>query len=90
MTPNLAESVNVSDENVRDKIRPRTDYEGPGAEKRSSCTLSLTSATQRPLCPPANTTSTHCTGGWFAPGDGLDGCGTSCPHQDLIPTPSSP
>jgi len=68
MTPNLAESVNVSDENIRDKIHLRTGYEGPEAEKRYGCTLSLTSATHRPLCPLAKTTGTCCTGGWFAPG----------------------
>jgi len=66
MAPNLAESVNVSDENIRYKIHPRTGYEGPEAEKRYSCTLSSTSATHRPLCPSAKATSTHCTGGWFA------------------------
>ena len=90
MTPNLAEIVNVSDESIKDKIHPRTGYECPEVEKRYSCTLSLTSATHRPLCAPANTTGTHCTGRSFVPGDGLDGCGISCPHRDFIPRPSSP
>jgi hypothetical protein len=33
--------------------------------------------------------STHCIGGWVGPRAGLDECGKSRPHQDLIPGPSS-
>ena len=31
--------------------------------------------------------STHCTGGWVGPRAGLERCGKSCPHWDLIPGP---
>jgi hypothetical protein len=31
-----------------------------------------------------------CTGGWAGPWAGLDGCGKSLSHQDLIPRPSIP
>ena len=32
---------------------------------------------------------THCTGGWVGPRAGLDRCGKSRLHQDLIPIPSN-
>ena len=32
---------------------------------------------------------THCIGGWVGPRAGLDWCGKSRPHQDLIPGSSS-
>ena len=44
------------------------------------------SATSRPLYPPEGL-GTHCTGGWVGPRAGLDGCGKSRPHWDLIPGP---
>jgi len=33
---------------------------------------------------------TYCIGGWVGPKGGLDGCGTSNPHQDSILGVSSP
>jgi hypothetical protein len=33
---------------------------------------------------------TQCIGGWVGPRTGLDGCGKSRPHRDLIPGSSSP
>ena len=40
----------------------------------------------------ANRTSgrPHCIGGWVGPRAGLDGCGKSRPHRNLIPGLSSP
>ena len=35
--------------------------------------------------PPGKTRITHCTGGWVGPRAGLDGCGKSRPHRDLVP-----
>jgi hypothetical protein len=35
--------------------------------------------------PPTKTPGTHCTGGWFASGDGLEGCGNSCPTRIRSP-----
>jgi len=39
---------------------------------------------------PQERPGTHCTGGWVGPRAGLDRCGKSHPHRDLIPIPSSP
>jgi len=38
---------------------------------------------------PSKRPVTHCTGGWVGPRAGLDGCGKSRAHRDLIPGPSS-
>jgi hypothetical protein len=40
--------------------------------------------------PPRKRPSTHCTGGWINPRDGLDGCGKARPHVDSFSGPSSP
>jgi len=60
-------------------------------------TLSLTSALdvmggQRhaPATLPRERPGTHCIGCWLHPRAGLDECGKSRPHRDLIPGPSSP
>jgi hypothetical protein len=34
---------------------------------------------------PGKRPGTYCTGGWVDPSAGLDVCGTSRPHRDLIP-----
>ena len=39
---------------------------------------------------PQERPGTHCTGGWVGPRAGLDRCGKSGPHRDLIPGPFSP
>ena len=57
-----------------------------------SSTLSLTSVLdgvggQRygpAVLPSGKRPGTHCTGGWVGPRAGLDGCGKSRPHRDLI------
>jgi hypothetical protein len=39
--------------------------------------------------PPGKRPVTHFTGGWVGPRAGLDGCGKSPAHRDLIPGPST-
>ena len=39
---------------------------------------------------PRKRPGTHCTGGWVGPRAGLEGCGKSRPHRDLIHGPFSP
>ena len=66
--------------------------------QRYSSTLFKTSALKMgvgdqhhaPAALPPGKTRTHCTGGWVGPRAGLDLCGKSRPHRDLIPGPSSP
>ena len=79
------------------KIHPITVHQGPEGEQIYSSTLPSTSAldgvggkaTPRPFYSHERP-STHCTGGWVRPRDGLGGCGKSRPHQDSNPEPSSP
>ena len=40
--------------------------------------------------PPGKGPGTHCVGSWVGPRAGLDWCGKSQPHRDLISGPSSP
>ena len=40
--------------------------------------------------PPGMRPGTLCIGGWVGPRAGLDGCGKSRSHRDLIPQPPSP
>ena len=80
------------------KGHPRKGYEGLEGEYKYSLTLSLTSAldgggwsTPRPgRFTPWERPGTHCTEGWVGPRAGLDECGKSRPHRDLIPGPSRP
>jgi len=80
------------------KVHSRNDHESPEVEYRYSSTLTLTSALD------GGGWSTPCPGrfipgkdqvpivqeaGW-GPRAGLQGCGTSWPHRDSIPRPSSP
>jgi len=59
-----------------------------------SSILSLTSALDGggwPTTRPGSfTPGAHGIGGWVVPTAGLDRCGKSHPHRDLIPGPSSP
>jgi hypothetical protein len=83
---------------VNSKGLPRTGHEGPEGEQRYSSTLSLTSALDgvggerhAPAAfPPRERPGTHCIRSWVGPRAGLDGCGKSHPHWDLIDGPSSP
>ena len=43
-----------------------------------------------PAALPQERPGTHCIGSWVCPRAGLDGCGKSRPHRDLIPGPTSP
>ena len=78
------------------KVHPRTGHEGPEREQRCSSAISLTSvvgrggwfkATSLPLYPRERY---PVIGGWVGPTAGLDGCGKSPPHRDLIPGPPCP
>jgi hypothetical protein len=74
------------------RVHPRTDHEGTQWEYRYSSTLSLTSAVDRSeystprsgSFTPGRRACTHCTGRWVRPWAGLDGCGKSHLHRDLI------
>jgi len=48
----------------------------------------VVNATPRPLYP-RKRPGTHCRGDWVGPKAGLDGCGKSRLHRDLIPGPSN-
>ena len=48
----------------------------------------MVTATLQPFYP-RKIPGTHCTGGWVGPRVGLDGCGKSRPHRDLIPDRSA-
>jgi hypothetical protein len=48
----------------------------------------VVNATPRPFYP-QETPGTHSKGSWVGPRVGLDGCGNSLPHRDLIPGPPS-
>jgi hypothetical protein len=74
------------------KVRPRTGHENSKKENKYSSTLSLTSAlgcggwsTPRPGCFTPDRVGTQCTEGWVSPRSGLDECGKSRLHWDLIP-----
>ena len=83
---------------IKRKRHPITSHEGPEVALRYSSTLSLTSALNGvdghhhapAVIYPRERPGTHCIGGWVGPRAGLDGCGKSCPHRDLIPGPISP
>ena len=83
--------------NIKNKIHPRIDHEGPEEEQRYSSTLSLTStpdrggwSTRRPgRFTPGKKPGTHCIGGWVGLRAGLDRCGKSRSHRDSIPGQSS-
>jgi hypothetical protein len=82
--------------NGKGKVHPRTGHEGPEGEQRCTSTLSLTSALdgvggQRhapAALHPGKKPGTHCMGGWVGRTAGLDRCGKSRSHRDLIPGPS--
>ena len=84
---------------LRVKVRghPRTGHEGLGVEERYSSILSLTSVLDRSgwstprlgRLALRERPGTHFRGGWVGPRAGLEGCGKSHPHQDLITGPSS-
>ena len=74
-------------------------HEDPYGEQRYDSTVSRTSALQMVvegsasrlgLLYPGERLCTHCTGGWVGPRAGLDRCGKSRPHRDLIPISSNP
>jgi hypothetical protein len=77
---------------------PRTGHECPEGEQMYSSTLPSTSAldgggwsTPRPgLFTPGKDPVDIVYEAWEGPRVGLDGCGKSCPHRDMIPGPSSP
>jgi hypothetical protein len=83
---------------VKVKFTLRTGHEGSEEEQSYKCFLSLTTAIdgvdgQRHAPAalfPGKTQYTHCIGGWVGLRAGLDVCGTSRPHRDSIPGPSSP
>jgi len=74
------------------------DHEGPVREQRYSCTLSLTAALDRvggqlhapTALPPGKRPGIHFTGACVGPRVGLDRCGKSRSHRDLIAEPPSP
>jgi len=76
---------------VKDKVNPRTSYEGPEGKKRSSSTLPLIPAldgvgSQRHAPATLFPGKRPCVG----PRAGLEGCGKCFSHLDSIPAPSSP
>jgi hypothetical protein len=81
------------------KVHPRKGHEGPEGEYRyiylySFLNLStrlgwVVNTTPRPIYP-RERPGTQSIGGWVGPRAGLDGCGKSFPHWDLMPRPSRP
>jgi hypothetical protein len=92
------EWMNVLYIDLKGKVHPRTNHEGPEGKWRYSSTLSLTSTLDgmRGQChapaalPPGKRLDTFYIGGWVGPRARLDACEKPRPYQDSIPGPSSP
>ena len=71
------------------RFQPFIGHVNPQGEQGYSSTLFLTSALEGGEGS-ASRPCIHCTGGWVGLTGGLDRCGKSRPHRDMIPGPSSP